>query len=186
MAVRRMVQAGAVPITWIALSGEWQRDWARELTLADTVKSWPSMVVEAELHSPGKRLPNFWELPSSNTAAWLVFPFLKKRRGQCTKRSASSGLNGPSRRELFPLAAGVASAAVPGRRSRMLRQRRSLSRPQRKLSHHSRYRYPKRPLTTSGIALLPRGTPSARQSVTGRRVCLWIRRNNYPVLGGSV
>ena len=27
MAVRRMVQAGAVPITWIALSGEWQRDW---------------------------------------------------------------------------------------------------------------------------------------------------------------
>jgi len=35
MAVRRMVQAGAVPITWIALSGEWQRDWARESTLAD-------------------------------------------------------------------------------------------------------------------------------------------------------
>ena len=38
MAVRRMVQAGAVPITWIGLSGEWQRDWARESTLADTVK----------------------------------------------------------------------------------------------------------------------------------------------------
>src|SRR6476620_11938008 len=30
------------------------------------------------------------------------------------KRSASSGLNGPSRRELFPLAAGVASAAAAG------------------------------------------------------------------------
>jgi epoxide hydrolase len=30
------------------------------------------------------------------------------------KRSASSGLNGPSRRELFPLAAGVASAAITG------------------------------------------------------------------------
>lgn len=32
MAVRRMVQAGAVPITWLAVLGEWQRDWAREET----------------------------------------------------------------------------------------------------------------------------------------------------------
>lgn len=32
MAVRRMVQAGAVPITWIAVISEWQRDWAREET----------------------------------------------------------------------------------------------------------------------------------------------------------
>ena len=30
MAVRRMVQAGAVPINWLAVLGEWQRDWARE------------------------------------------------------------------------------------------------------------------------------------------------------------
>ena len=30
MAVRRMVAAGAVPITWLAAVGEWQRDWARE------------------------------------------------------------------------------------------------------------------------------------------------------------
>jgi nicotinamidase-related amidase len=34
MAVRRMVQAGAVPITWLALVGEWQRDWARTETLS--------------------------------------------------------------------------------------------------------------------------------------------------------
>lgn len=34
MAVRRMVQAGAVPITWLAVLGEWQRDWAREGTAA--------------------------------------------------------------------------------------------------------------------------------------------------------
>jgi nicotinamidase-related amidase len=34
MAVRRMVQAGAVPITWMAVMGEWQRDWAREETAA--------------------------------------------------------------------------------------------------------------------------------------------------------
>src|SRR3989449_5215095 len=34
MAVRRMVAAGAVPITWMAVLGEWQRDWAREKTAA--------------------------------------------------------------------------------------------------------------------------------------------------------
>ncbi|QEH43566.1 hydrolase [Chitinophaga sp. XS-30] len=34
MAVRRMVQAGAVPINWMAVLGEWQRDWAREETTA--------------------------------------------------------------------------------------------------------------------------------------------------------
>ncbi len=30
MAVRRMANAGAVPITWMAVLAEWQRDWARE------------------------------------------------------------------------------------------------------------------------------------------------------------
>jgi nicotinamidase-related amidase len=34
MAVRRMVAAGAVPINWLAVLGEWQRDWAREKTAA--------------------------------------------------------------------------------------------------------------------------------------------------------
>jgi len=33
MAVLRMMQAGAVPITWIAVMSEWQRDWAREATV---------------------------------------------------------------------------------------------------------------------------------------------------------
>jgi nicotinamidase-related amidase len=33
MAVRRMIQAGAVPMTWIAVLGELQRDWARESTV---------------------------------------------------------------------------------------------------------------------------------------------------------
>src|SRR5271170_3059176 len=33
MGVLRMVQAGAVPITWIAVMSEWQRDWAREATV---------------------------------------------------------------------------------------------------------------------------------------------------------
>ena len=34
MAVRRMVQVGIVPITWIAVVSEWQRDWARTETAA--------------------------------------------------------------------------------------------------------------------------------------------------------
>ncbi|MGB3516402.1 MAG: hydrolase [Elainellaceae cyanobacterium] len=34
MAVRRMVQAGAVPINWMAVLAEWQRDWARTETAA--------------------------------------------------------------------------------------------------------------------------------------------------------
>jgi len=29
MAVRRMVQAGVTPVTWINVFGEWQRDWAK-------------------------------------------------------------------------------------------------------------------------------------------------------------
>jgi nicotinamidase-related amidase len=33
MATRRMVQAGVTPITWLAVFGEWQRDWARTETL---------------------------------------------------------------------------------------------------------------------------------------------------------
>jgi nicotinamidase-related amidase len=33
MAIRRMVQAGITPITWLAAFGEWQRDWARTETL---------------------------------------------------------------------------------------------------------------------------------------------------------
>ena len=40
MAVRRMVMAGVVPMNWLAVSSEWQRDWAREgtaKTLGETV-----------------------------------------------------------------------------------------------------------------------------------------------------
>jgi hypothetical protein len=49
-----MVQAGAVPVTWLGLSGEWQRDWAREATLADTVK------ILAE-HAGGSGVALAWE-----------------------------------------------------------------------------------------------------------------------------
>ncbi|MFI8267437.1 hydrolase [Streptomyces rubiginosohelvolus] len=36
-AVRRMVQAGVVPITWLAVMAEWQRDWAREETITGAI-----------------------------------------------------------------------------------------------------------------------------------------------------
>jgi nicotinamidase-related amidase len=35
MAVQRMIMAGVTPITWMAVMGEWQRDWAREKTAAE-------------------------------------------------------------------------------------------------------------------------------------------------------
>ena len=38
MAVLRMVQAGAAPITWIAVMSEWQRDWAREGTISEVAE----------------------------------------------------------------------------------------------------------------------------------------------------
>ncbi len=32
-AIQRLVQAGAVPVTWMGVLSEWQRDWAREETV---------------------------------------------------------------------------------------------------------------------------------------------------------
>ncbi|MEQ1764767.1 MAG: hydrolase [Pyrinomonadaceae bacterium] len=55
MAVRRMVQAGAVPMTWFAVVGEWQRDWAREKTAAGLAG------VLAE-HGGGSGVAFAWEL----------------------------------------------------------------------------------------------------------------------------
>ncbi|WP_062973827.1 hydrolase [Nocardia flavorosea] len=55
MAVRRMVQAGVVPITWMAVAGEWQRDWARESTTGGAGE------VMAE-HGGGSGVALAWEL----------------------------------------------------------------------------------------------------------------------------
>ena len=33
MAVQRLIQAGATPLTWMGVMTEWQRDWAREATV---------------------------------------------------------------------------------------------------------------------------------------------------------
>jgi nicotinamidase-related amidase len=54
MTVRRMVAAGAVPITWLAAVSEWQRDWAREETAAAVT----DVVVE---HAGGSGIAYAWE-----------------------------------------------------------------------------------------------------------------------------
>ncbi len=61
MAVRRMVQAGAVPITWMAVLAEWQRDWARAETAG------PMTEVLAE-HGGGTGIAYAWEIQLLNSA----------------------------------------------------------------------------------------------------------------------
>jgi nicotinamidase-related amidase len=62
MAVRRMVQAGAVPITWMAVVSEWQRDWARE----ESAAALASVVAE---HGGASGIAYAWELQLLQSAA---------------------------------------------------------------------------------------------------------------------
>ncbi|WP_264014366.1 hydrolase [[Mycobacterium] manitobense] len=62
MAVRRMVAAGAVPITWLAVASEWQRDWAREESAAALTE------VVAE-HAGGSGIAYAWEMQLLNAHA---------------------------------------------------------------------------------------------------------------------
>jgi nicotinamidase-related amidase len=55
MAIRRMAMAGVVPITWMAVAGELQRDWARE----ETAKLGGQMFLE---HGGGTGIALAWEL----------------------------------------------------------------------------------------------------------------------------
>lgn len=55
MAVRRLVQAGAVPITWMAVISEWQRDWAR----VESATALSSVVLE---HGGASGVALAWEL----------------------------------------------------------------------------------------------------------------------------
>jgi nicotinamidase-related amidase len=59
MGVRRMVQAGAVPITTMAVSAEWQRDWAREKTV-------PGMAEVLSVHGGGSGIAFAWEMQLLN------------------------------------------------------------------------------------------------------------------------
>lgn len=55
MAVRRMVQAGAVPMTWMAVISEWQRDWAR----VESATALSSVVLE---HGGASGVALAWEM----------------------------------------------------------------------------------------------------------------------------
>jgi nicotinamidase-related amidase len=55
MAVRRMVMAGVVPITWLAVASDLQRDWARE----DTAKALGETVLD---HAGATGTAFAWEL----------------------------------------------------------------------------------------------------------------------------
>ncbi len=55
MGVRRMVQAGAVPMTWMAVLSELQRDWARESTL-------PGVAEIVAQHGGASGVAYAWEL----------------------------------------------------------------------------------------------------------------------------
>ncbi|MCW5963632.1 MAG: hydrolase [Bryobacterales bacterium] len=59
MAVRRMVQAGAVPITWLATMSEWQRDWAR-----DTAAGVTEIILE---HGGAGAVATAWEFQLLNS-----------------------------------------------------------------------------------------------------------------------
>jgi nicotinamidase-related amidase len=54
MGVLRMIQAGAVPVTWIGVMSEWQRDWAREKTI-------PAVAEITIAHSGGSGVAFQWE-----------------------------------------------------------------------------------------------------------------------------
>ncbi|MFG2971268.1 hydrolase [Streptomyces sp. NPDC048288] len=61
MAVRRMIQAGVVPITWLAVVGEWQRDWAR------TDRISPEDQLASLGHAGATGIVTLWELQLLNT-----------------------------------------------------------------------------------------------------------------------
>jgi hypothetical protein len=56
MAVQRMIMAGVVPITWMAVAGELQRDWARE----DTAGGMGETIFAG--HGGGTGIALAWEL----------------------------------------------------------------------------------------------------------------------------
>ncbi|PCC69178.1 Nicotinamidase-related amidase [Nannocystis exedens] len=55
MAVRRMIQAGAVPITWMVFGSELQRDWAREVSV-------PALAEHLMTHGGGTGVAFAWEM----------------------------------------------------------------------------------------------------------------------------
>lgn len=57
-----MVQAGVVPMTWVAVQAELQRDWAREATI-------PALAEVAAQDQGGTGVAFAWETQLLNTPA---------------------------------------------------------------------------------------------------------------------
>lgn len=62
VALQRMAAAGVNLMTWLALAGEWQRDWAR----VDTVDALTDIFVQ---HAAGSGIAYLWEQQLLNTPA---------------------------------------------------------------------------------------------------------------------
>jgi len=62
VAIQRMIAAGANVMTWLALAGEWQRDWAR----IDTATGLVEVLKE---HAAGSGIAYLWEQQLLNTQA---------------------------------------------------------------------------------------------------------------------
>ena len=60
MAIQRMVQAGAVPMTWLAVGAELQRDWARETAV-------PGLADLLLQHGGGTGVAFGWEMQLLST-----------------------------------------------------------------------------------------------------------------------
>jgi nicotinamidase-related amidase len=55
MAVLRMIQSGATPLSWVGVMSEWQRDWAREATI-------PAVAEVSVAHSGATGIAYLWEM----------------------------------------------------------------------------------------------------------------------------
>jgi nicotinamidase-related amidase len=60
VAIQRMIAAGANVMTWMAVAGEWQRDWARR----DTAVKLTEVLVQ---HGGGSGIAYLWEQQLLNT-----------------------------------------------------------------------------------------------------------------------
>ena len=59
VAIQRMIAAGANMMTWMALAGEWQRDWARTGHVEELTMS--------HAHAAGSGIAYLWEQQLLNT-----------------------------------------------------------------------------------------------------------------------
>jgi len=62
VAIQRMISAGANTMTWLALAGEWQRDWARMETAG-------ALTEVLKHHAAGSGIAFLWEQQLLNTPA---------------------------------------------------------------------------------------------------------------------